>query len=313
MIESLEGAYRLAYSDSIAQSAVLQGLRAGTYIRGGSGFIAALARNPGASSLDALEKVGDVLVERGLYGWRTMARIFRGHYQTASTFIQEETSTSPSARLYRAWTSGILLQRNALSSEAIPDGVAAPLCTMDVYISYRTTGCFYHVILSEAAGDVTVREQALNVLTQSETSLREEGDPEWADVAEGYQLALDGIAALQDGNSDGHAMLDRAHIKLDAIVVAGGEFLPMEIQVGALVDAGEAERALPYAEMIQFFDPYGHYLEGRIHEVAGNPEAAREAYEAFTSAWRDADPDIAALEHAKAVLAGTPPAEAPPL
>jgi len=315
MIEPLEGAYRLAYSDSIEQSAVLQGLRAGTYIRGGVLFVDALGRNPDASSLNALEQVGDVMVERGLYSVRTMARISRGHYQTASTFIQEETRTSPSARLSRALTASRLLQRDAINVTSLPEDVAAPLCRMDVDVSYRTTGCFYHTLLNESGdpGNRTARRQAMEVLTETEEALREEGDPEWADVSEGYRLALDGIAALRNGNPEGHAMLDRAHIKLDVLIGFGGEWLPMEIQINALVNAGQPLRALPYAEMIQTTDPYGHYLEGRIHEAAGDADAAREAYEAFTSAWRDADPDIPALQHAKAVLAGESPSEAPPL
>jgi len=87
----------------------------------------------------------------------------------------------------------------------------------------------------------------------------------------------------------------------------------MEVQVETLLQDGEPLRARPYAEMIQTRDPYGHYLQGRIHEAESDPEAAREAYEAFTSAWRDADPDIPALQHAKAVLTGEPSAEAPTL
>jgi len=61
------------------------------------------------------------------------------------------------------------------------------------------------------------------VLTRTETTLREEGDPEWADASEGYRLALDGIEALRDGDPEGHTLLDRAHIKLDVVLQVGGE------------------------------------------------------------------------------------------
>jgi hypothetical protein len=87
----------------------------------------------------------------------------------------------------------------------------------------------------------------------------------------------------------------------------------MEQQVRALLEAGEPGRALPYAATIATHDPYGHYLAGRAHEAAGNPEAARTAYQQFTSAWRDADPDTPALRYAQSVLDGTASAAAPPL
>lgn len=315
LIESLQGAYRLAHGDSTEQEEVLQGLRTGAYIGGGGGVLGALIRNPDASSLRALEQAGDVLVERGLYSGQTLADVFGGRYQDASAFIQEATGTSPSARLYRAWAAGTLHRRGALHRTSVPENVAAPLCRMDVDVSYRTTGCFYHVLLKESVDpeNATARRRAKEVLTQSETALRDEGDAEWADVAGGYRLALDGLAALRTGDPKGHAMLDRAHIKLDALLSVGGEWLPMEVQINALVEAGEPQRALPYATMIQAYDPYGHYLEGRTHEAVSNPEAARDAYQEFLDAWRDADPDIPALQHAKAVLAGESPSDAPPL
>ena len=315
IIESLEGAYRLAYGDSTEQKEVLQKLRAGGYLRGGALLSQSYMRDPGAASIRALEQVGDVVAKRGLYSLRTLAYVFGGRYEAALTFIQDETSTSPSVRLSRVLAASRLLQRDAMNVTSLPEDVAAPLCRMDVDVAYRTMGCFYHAFLKETVdpSDAAARRQAMNVLTRTETTLREEGDLEWADAAQGYRLALDGIAALRNGNPNGHAMLDRAHIKLDVLLGLSGGRLPMEVQVEALLQDGEPLRALPYAEMIQTQDPYGHYLEGRIHEAASDPDAAQKAYQEFVAAWRDADPDIAALQHAKAVLTGEPSAEAPTL
>jgi hypothetical protein len=87
----------------------------------------------------------------------------------------------------------------------------------------------------------------------------------------------------------------------------------MAESVRAQIRAGDAAAALPYAEMITAQDPYGHYLAGRAHEALGRIEAARTSYQQFVTAWRDADPDLPALQHAEAVLAEDPSAEAPPL
>jgi hypothetical protein len=182
----------------------------------------------------------------------------------------------------------------------------APLCHADVDPTYRLSGCFQHARLAEAVGRsaTSARRQALRVLSKSEDSLRTKGIAEWADAAAGYRLALEGMAALRRGIPGAHATLDSAHVKLDARYASGPVFLPMEVQISAFIESGDPERALPYARMIQIPNPYGHYLEGRALEAAGDLGAARAAYEQFVHAWRDADPGIPALQYAKAVLAG---------
>ena len=87
----------------------------------------------------------------------------------------------------------------------------------------------------------------------------------------------------------------------------------MESQLKALIRKGDPQLARSYAHVIATTDPYGHYLAGRAHEAAGSAEAARQAYAQFTSAWRDADPEIPALRHANAVLDGDAEIDAPPL
>lgn len=312
ILASLEGAYQLAHGDSATQAAVLERLRRGAYMRGGSMLQTGLMLDPGPEALRAQAQAGAVSAKsQGLYSTQAQAWLRGGRYSALQTFIEDSTQTSRSARLRRSIAAAQLQQRGRLDAETVPPGLAEPLCQMGEVPPYRIIGCFHDAWLR---GMPAARSRAETIFIESEADLRRAGDWEWADIAEGYRLALRGLQFLEAGRpTEAYPFLDRAHVKLDELYRSGGEWLLVEVHAASLIASADPARAVPYAQIIQSLDPYGHYLEGRAHEATGNDEAARTAYQRFESAWRDADPDIPALQHARTVLAGETTAEPPPL
>jgi tetratricopeptide (TPR) repeat protein len=93
-----------------------------------------------------------------------------------------------------------------------------------------------------------------------------------------------------------------------------------EMRAGALnklaelhLDAGEPQKALTELRKLQttylgmnllfVWYPRSFYRMGQAHERAGDPAAALEAYRRFLTLWKDADPDLAELQDAKARVA----------
>jgi hypothetical protein len=193
---------------------------------------------------------------------------------------------------------------------------------MEAQRYYRLFGCYTQARLADEhrranllPPDIAAAliQDARSVLRKSAVAFGEDGEAALQETAQGFLVQLDGLRALRDGAPEAHDVLDRAHLLLVELNWIGGDWAAMEAQVRALIKGNRPERALPYTETIASLDPYGHYLAGRAHEASGDAEATRAAYERFVSAWRDADADIPALQHAKAVLDGDFPTEAAPL
>jgi len=318
-MDSFEAALDLAYGDSAQQAAVLQDVRAGT-LRDGV-ILYALYFDPNAATLRAQEQFGRVLSEqRGLYSGQVQAWFYGGQYDTLRAFIQDTTRTSQSARTGRLWGATVLVERGALPAAAVPDRLIANACQLADEGYYRLVDCYYTGRLSVfrrqagVPGEHAARIQtARSVLDASIAEFEAADEPELARSARGYRGLLDGQAALAAGDPAAHDTLDAAYRHLAFIAYNFGEWAPMEAQIRALIGSSQPGRALEYATIVATRDPYGHYLAGRAHEAAGNPEPAREAYAQFVSAWARADADIPALQYARAVLDAEAPAEAPPL
>jgi len=318
-MDSFEAALDLAYGDSARQAAVLQDMRAGT-LRDGV-MLYALSFDPNAATLRAQAQFGGVYSERsGLYSGQVQAWLYSGQYDTLRVFVQDTTRTSGSARTGRLWGATVLVERGALPAAAVPDRLIANACQLADEGYYRLVDCYYTGRLSVfrrqagVPGEHAARIQtARSVLDASIAEFEAADEPELARSARGYRGLLDGQAALAAGDPAAHDTLDAAYRHLAFIAYNFGEWAPMEAQIRALIGSSQPGRALEYATIVATRDPYGHYLAGRAHEAAGNPEPAREAYAQFVSAWARADADIPALQYARAVLDAEAPAEAPPL
>ena len=317
MLRSLQGALDLAYGDSTAQAMALQQLRDGAYPRRGTYLLRALEVNPTPKALRAQTDIGMILSDQGLYGLRTMSWVFRGRYQDVRTFIRDTTETSVFARLARQQAASVLLERGALAASAVPDDLLRATCEMDVEVSFRIFGCYHEARIAmhrERAGlpGKDAVNTARSVLGRSIKDLDAAGDGAFGTIATGFQSLISGMAAMDQGDAKAPGSIQEAYEPL-LLIMSYRDWEPIAESVRAQIRAGDAAAALPYAEMITAQDPYGHYLAGRAHEALSQSEAARESYQQFVTAWRDADPDIPALQHAKAVLAEDPSAEAPPL
>jgi len=319
-LASLRGALQLAYGTPTQQAEVVRQFAAGTYASGGRFIGGAMQRDPTAEALRAQEQIGDVFVEQnGLYTFRTIAWLRAGRYDTVRRFVRDTSLVSASARLSRLEAATRLVSREAMEPTDVPPNLAAPLCEAQTPLLYRLMGCYRQARLtmmqtrdsstmggSDSATQHAVPGRNAQRLLQDVISVLTQADNvDLANVARGYVASLDGLAALRAGEPDAHSVLDSAHVLLVPFEIFGGEWEPMEVQVQSLIGRGEPARALPYAQIIATTDPYGHYLAGRAHEALGNLEAARTAYEQFVAAWRDADPSISALQHAKAMLGDT--------
>lgn len=109
---------------------------------------------------------------------------------------------------------------------------------------------------------------------------------------------------LKAGDADASLRIQKAYQPL-LLTTSLGEWEPTAASVRAQIRNGRADGALPCAETIATQDPYGHYLAGRAHEATATLASAWAAHERFVVAWRDADPDIPALQYAHSVLGDT--------
>lgn len=318
---SLEGALQLAYGDSAQQAEVIRQFESGSYPAGGRFLGGALMRDPTAAALRAQARIGDVFAERnGLLTFRTIAWLRAGHYDKLRSFVQDTSQVSASARLSRLEAAARLVSREAMPAADVPPGLADPLCGTEAPPLYRLMGCYRQARLammqapdSSAQHSATV-QNARRVLQEAIPVLEKAGNADLSNGARGYLASLDGLASLRAGQPNAHSVLDSAHVNLVPLgAIFGGEWEAVERQLKAFIDEGEPQSALSLAHVIATTDPYGHHLAGRAHEAAGDMEAARTAYEQFVSAWRDADPNIPALQYAQAVLNEQAPIEAPPL
>ena len=317
LARSMRAALALAYGDSAAQANVIRQLEAGVFRSAGLPVLRALWWNPSADAIQAQIRFGQVGAERfGAYGYLRRGWRHAGQYDRLRAFVQDTTLTSADGQGSRLAAATVLVRRGAMAVEDVPAKLAENAsCSMDAPVSLRLF-CYYSARMSsyrQQAGlpgphDARIRA-ARSVMTATIPQVADDSFLKQAYA--GYLDLLDGLAMLRRGDPAAHDALDAAHQKAVGAIQGASNWDAMEQQVRALIEAGEPARAVPYAATIATRDPYGRYLAGRAHEAAGNAEAACQAYAQFTSAWRDADPEIPALQYAQAVLDGEPPAEAP--
>jgi len=108
----------------------------------------------------------------------------------------------------------------------------------------------------------------------------------------GAMTALEGYALWKQGKGD--ETLQRFQ---EAYPLAlGGETRPLRWWLGKiLLELGrprEAERYFHSFWNAYWANPLARYYLGQIHEELGEFEKAREDYEYFVEAWREADPEL---------------------
>jgi len=319
LAQTMRAALDLAYGDSIAQAAVTRQLRGGAFPGGGVRVLDALIWNPSADAIQAQIRFGEAIVDRfETYGLLKIGWRHSGQYARLRAFVQDATLPT-SAQESRMAAATTLLGRGEMAITDVPANLfASQGCSMDAPPQARVFACYCTAWLNryrQHAGlpgphAERIRE-ARTVLTETLPELTT--DRTLKQAMSGVLGLLDGLDLLEASDPAAHDTLDAAHRRAVPLVQYNSNWHAMEQQVRALVEAGDPERALPYAATIATHDPYGHYLAGRAHEALGDADAARTAYQRFVSAWRDADADISALRYARGVLDGTASPEAPPL
>jgi tetratricopeptide (TPR) repeat protein len=138
---------------------------------------------------------------------------------------------------------------------------------------------------------------------------RVEGDSATARFADGAGLALDGLLAWKRGNLE----LAEEYLE-EARVEATGHGPQWAVNdairwwlAEVLVEQGKLHEAEPY-----FASLWTHTMadkrRGDLHSQLGEPERARESYERFLTAWRDAEPEMAPeVARVRQALAGMAP------
>ena len=112
--------------------------------------------------------------------------------------------------------------------------------------------------------------------------------------------ALEGYGLLQRGR------IDEAIETLEAVQGRkyGSDHWVRWWLAEAYVAAGRPEDAIPYYRSLWLnrFKFYGAYRLGELYTELGRPDEARKAYASFLRMWKDADPDLPQLEHAREAL-----------
>jgi class 3 adenylate cyclase/tetratricopeptide (TPR) repeat protein len=138
---------------------------------------------------------------------------------------------------------------------------------------------------------------------------RVEGDSATARFADGAGLALDGLLAWKRGDLElAEEFLEEARVE------ATGHGPQWSVNdairwwlAEVLVEQGKLHEAEPY-----FASLWNHTVadkrRGDLYSQLGEPEKAREAYERFLTAWRDAEPEMApTVARVRQALAGMAP------
>jgi tetratricopeptide (TPR) repeat protein len=120
---------------------------------------------------------------------------------------------------------------------------------------------------------------------------------------EAVARALEGYAAWKRGRPDeAFRILDAARPHLDSYHTPTA--LPIAWWIGHILrELGRPAEAVRYFRT-QALDPLSHYELGKIYDAVGEDGKAREEYEVFLAAWRDADPELRpVVERARSAMA----------
>jgi tetratricopeptide (TPR) repeat protein len=153
------------------------------------------------------------------------------------------------------------------------------------------------------------RATARGALRDLAAKARVEGDSATARFADGAGLALDGLLAWKRGNLElAEEFLEEARVEATG---HGGQWSVNDAirwwLAEIIVEQGKLHEAEPYFTSL-WTSPMAYERLGDLYAKAGEREQAREAYEMFLTAWRDAEPEMApTVARVRQALAGMAP------
>ncbi|HET6341248.1 MAG TPA: hypothetical protein VFG78_03600, partial [Gemmatimonadota bacterium] len=152
---------------------------------------------------------------------------------------------------------------------------------------------FFAGALAADLGREADRSAARGALRDLGAQLRVDGDSTNARFADGAGLALDGRLAWQRGD---RALAERFLEEARTTATGHGPKWAVNdvvrLWLGELmVEDGRLHDAEKYFASL-WFDPLAYRRLGELYVEMEEPEKAREFYEGFLTAWRDADPEL---------------------
>jgi tetratricopeptide (TPR) repeat protein len=202
----------------------------------------------------------------------------------------DEPGFPPSARsalLYRLRRQGLPItdERIEIASRADAPEDAVPVA--------EAIHLFFSGALAADLGREAERASARGGLRDLGARLRVEGDSTTARFADGAGLALDGLLAWQRGDrAQAERFLEEARTEATGHGPKWSVNDMIRWWLGELlVEDGRPHDAEKYFASLRF-DPLAQRRLGELYVEMEEPEKAREAYENFLTAWRDADPEL---------------------
>jgi tetratricopeptide (TPR) repeat protein len=152
---------------------------------------------------------------------------------------------------------------------------------------------FYGAIYAIDRGRRADAEEAMRRVRAAVPKFLAAGDTASARVAEEAAAGVEGYALARGGDVD--AGLEKLQTAVREVSgyeeVEGMNALLRWVTADVLQEAGRWEEARPYLESFEP-DPRASLRLARLHEELGEFDEAREAYERFAYAWRNADPEL---------------------
>lgn len=189
--------------------------------------------------------------------------------------------------LYRAHRQGLPIGDDRIEAAARAEPPEIP--DASVQALHR----FFSGALAAELGHEPDRAAARGALRDLAARLRVEGDSTNARFADGAGLALDGLLAWQRGD---HALAERFLEEARTKATGHGPKWAVSDMIRwwigeLLAEQGRYHDAEPYFASL-WFDPLADRRLGDVYLEMGEPEKARQSYERFLTAWRDADPEL---------------------
>jgi class 3 adenylate cyclase/tetratricopeptide (TPR) repeat protein len=235
----------------------------------------------------------------------TINRFERGRLTEALATAADPAlpSTARVAVLYRARRQGLPVPADQHEVLAVADGAEAP------DPGFGAIHLFYAGAQAADEGREADRSAARGALRDLAARLRVEGDSANARFADGAGLALDGLMARERGDRAlAERFLEEARTKATGHGPQWGVNDMIRLWLGELlIEDGRPHDAEKYLASL-WYDPLTYRRLGKLYVEMEEPEKAREAYEGFVTAWRDADPELRPMViEARQALAGLTP------
>jgi class 3 adenylate cyclase/tetratricopeptide (TPR) repeat protein len=235
----------------------------------------------------------------------TINRIERGRLTHALATADDPAFPrgARAAILYRARRQGLPVPADRREVLSVADAAQAP------DPGFNAIHLFYAGAQASDEGREADRSAARGALRDLAARLRVEGDSANARFADGAGLALDGLLAWERGDRAlAERFLEEARTQATGHAVKWAVNDMIRYWLGELlIEDGRPHDAEKYLASL-WYDPLVYRKLGKLYVEMEEPEKAREAYEGFVTAWKDADPELRPMVvEARQALAGLTP------